>query len=52
MVQGNVTVAVSALSYAGQFNVAVIADANAVPDLDVFAEALSQALTGMGAVPR
>ena len=34
---GNVSLGVGALSYAGQFNVAVIADRDAYPDLDVFA---------------
>ena len=34
---GTVSLGVGALSYAGQFNVAVIADRDAHPDLDVFA---------------
>ena len=34
-----VTVGVGALSYAGQFNITVVADRDAVPDLDVFVAA-------------
>jgi diacylglycerol O-acyltransferase / wax synthase len=33
-----VTLAVGALSYAGQFNITMVADRDAVPDLEVFAE--------------
>jgi WS/DGAT/MGAT family acyltransferase len=33
-----VTLGVGALSYAGQFNITVVADRDAVPDLEVFAE--------------
>ncbi len=38
VVQGNVTVAVGVLSYAGQLNITVLGDADAVPDLKAFAE--------------
>ena len=41
---GNVSLGVGALSYAGQFNVAVIADRDAYPDLDVFAASMEQDL--------
>ncbi len=44
VVQGNVTVGVGVLSYAGQLNFAIVGDADAVPDLGVFAEGVSQAL--------
>jgi WS/DGAT C-terminal domain len=33
-----VTLGVGALSYAGQFNITVVADRDAVPDLEIFAE--------------
>jgi len=35
----NVTLGVGALSYAGQFNIGVVADGDAVPDLDIFVTA-------------
>jgi diacylglycerol O-acyltransferase len=34
---GNVTIGVGAMSYAGRFNVAIVSDPKAVPDIDVFA---------------
>ena len=34
---GNESLGVGALSYAGQFNVMAVADADAYPDIDVFA---------------
>jgi hypothetical protein len=43
-----VTVGVGVLSYAGQLNFAIVGDADAVPDLGVFAEGLSQALEELG----
>ena len=42
---GNVTLGVGALSYAGGFDVMVVADADIHPDLDVFAAALGSRLT-------
>jgi WS/DGAT/MGAT family acyltransferase len=36
---GSVTLGVGALSYAGQFNITVVADRDAVPDLDAFTAA-------------
>jgi diacylglycerol O-acyltransferase len=42
-------VAVGVLSYAGQLNVSVIADADAVPDLGAFMAGLSEALAALGA---
>jgi WS/DGAT/MGAT family acyltransferase len=41
---GNVTLGVGALSYAGQFNITVVADADACPDVDVFTEGLRASL--------
>jgi hypothetical protein len=38
---GNVTLGVGALSYAGGFDVLVVADSDLYPDLDVFAAAAS-----------
>jgi len=37
------------LSYAGQLNFDVVADADAVPDVDSFSEGLSDALNRLGA---
>jgi hypothetical protein len=33
-IQGNISIGVGALSYAGQFNITVAADRDLVPDLD------------------
>jgi diacylglycerol O-acyltransferase / wax synthase len=53
VVQGNVTVAVGVLSYAGQLNFAIVGDADAVPDLQAFADGLTDALTQLvGTRPR
>ena len=53
VVQGNVAIAVGALSYAGRLNIDVVADAAAVPDLEVFADGLRRSLDELGvAVPR
>ena len=51
---GNVTIGVGALSYAGQFNITVVTDRDAVPDVDVFvtaAETELDALTAAAAAP-
>lgn len=48
VVQGNVTVAAGVLSYAGQLNFCILGDADAVPDLKVFADGLSDALAQLG----
>ena len=48
---GNISVGVGALSYAGQFNLTVVADRDTCPDLDVAAAGIGDALTAMGAVP-
>jgi len=47
VVAGNVTVAFAVLSYAGTLGVSVLADADAVPDLRVLADALQSALTAL-----
>ncbi len=41
---GNVSLGVGALSYAGQFNIAAIADRDAHPDLEIFAAGLQNEL--------
>lgn len=40
--QGNLAIGAGALSYAGQFNLTMVADRDLVPDLDVFAEAVRE----------
>jgi diacylglycerol O-acyltransferase len=47
--QGNLAVSVGALSYAGQLNVDIVADTDVVPDLAVFANALTNDLERLGA---
>jgi diacylglycerol O-acyltransferase len=49
VVQGNVALQVGALSYAGQLNFDVVADANLVPDLTVFADGMTEDLERLGA---
>jgi diacylglycerol O-acyltransferase len=49
VVQGNVAVQVGALSYAGQLNFDIVADANLVPDLTVFANGMTEDLEHLGA---
>ncbi|HZD68000.1 MAG TPA: wax ester/triacylglycerol synthase family O-acyltransferase [Actinomycetes bacterium] len=44
IVQGNITVSVGVLSYAGQLNFDLVSDADAVPDSAVFAQGLADAL--------
>jgi diacylglycerol O-acyltransferase / wax synthase len=41
---GNVTLGVAAISYAGQFNAMVVADADRYPDLDIFAAGIADEL--------
>jgi diacylglycerol O-acyltransferase / wax synthase len=43
-IMGNLTLGVGALSYAGQFNVTVVADRDACPDLHVFVDAARSSL--------
>jgi len=49
VVQGNVAVQVGALSYAGQLNLDIVADANLVPDLTLFANGMIEDLERLGA---
>jgi WS/DGAT/MGAT family acyltransferase len=49
VVQGNVAVQVGTLSYAGQLNFDIVADANLVPDLTVFANGMTEDLERLGA---
>jgi len=49
VVQGNLTVAVGVLSYAGQLNFTILGDAGALPDLNTFADGAAEALTQLGA---
>ena len=48
MIQGNVAISVGALSYAGQLNLGIVADRDAVPDLAEFTEGMSDALEQLG----
>jgi hypothetical protein len=41
---GNVSLGVGALSYAGQFNITAVADAEACPDIEIFAEGVRRSL--------
>jgi len=51
-IQGNVTVGVGALSYDGQLNLGIVADADACPDVQVFADGLRETLDRLtAAVP-
>ena len=49
VVQGNVAVQIGALSYAGQLNFDIVADANLVPDLTMFANGMIEDLERLGA---
>jgi len=48
VVQGNLTVSVGAISYAGQLNLGIVVDSAAVPDARVFADGISDALGQLG----
>jgi len=48
VIQGNVAVQVGALSYAGQLNFDIVADAGLVPDLMVFANGMTADLERLG----
>ncbi len=50
VVQGNVTVAVGVISYAGQLNFSIVGDTGAVPDLRTFAGGLADTLIQLGAL--
>jgi hypothetical protein len=49
---GTVSLGVAALSYAGTFNIMVVADADAYPDLDVFATGVRDELGALAATAR
>jgi diacylglycerol O-acyltransferase len=51
LVQGNIPLSVGVLSYAGQLNFDIVADADAIPDISAFTEGLSEALEELGATP-
>jgi len=46
---GNITVGIGALSYAGQFNITVVVDEDACPDIDVFTKGLQDGLLALAA---
>jgi diacylglycerol O-acyltransferase len=46
---GNVSVGVGALSYAGQFNITAVADREACPDLETFAQGMRDSLDALAA---
>ncbi|MEP7025951.1 MAG: WS/DGAT domain-containing protein [Actinomycetota bacterium] len=48
VVQGNITVSVGALSYAGQLAIGIVGDSDAAPDLAVFSAGMSAALDELG----
>jgi WS/DGAT/MGAT family acyltransferase len=50
VVQGNLAITVGSLSYAGQLNIEIASDAVLVPDIEVFAEGVTRALTALGCV--
>jgi hypothetical protein len=50
VVQGNLALGVGILSYAGRLNFDIVADADAIPDVAAFAEAVTETLEQRGAV--
>jgi diacylglycerol O-acyltransferase / wax synthase len=48
-VQGNVTISVGAFSYAGQLNLDVVGDPDALPDLTIFTDGVADTLSRLGA---
>jgi hypothetical protein len=46
---GKVSLAVAAMSYAGQFNITVIADRDTYPDLDIFVAGVQEELQALAA---
>jgi diacylglycerol O-acyltransferase len=52
VVQGNITVSVGVVSYAGQLNFDIVGDADASPDLAEFAAGVSDTLLQLGAGPQ
>lgn len=51
VVQGNITISVGVLSYAGRLNFDIVGDAAAAPDLEVFAAGLADAIDQLGVAP-
>ena len=45
---GNLTLSVAVLSYAGQLNLTAVADRDACPDLEAFAEGVRRDLDELG----
>jgi diacylglycerol O-acyltransferase len=52
VVQGNVPLSAGVLSYAGQLNIGIVGDPDAVPDLPEFAAGVSATLGQLGALDR
>ena len=52
VLQGNMPLVVGVLSYAGQLNIDIVADADLVPDVAVFAAGLQETLGQLGATRR
>ena len=52
VVQGNVPISAGVLSYAGQLNIGIVGDPDAVPDLPEFAAGVSATLVQLGALDR
>jgi hypothetical protein len=46
-ITANISIGVGALSYAGQFNITVVADRDLCPDLEVFVSGLRRSLEGL-----
>ena len=46
---GKVSLAVGAISYAGQFNIMVVADRDAYPDVDIFVAGVQDELRALAA---
>ena len=44
VVQGNIPLGISVISYSGQLNMVIVADTDAIPDLEVFSSGFSEAL--------
>jgi hypothetical protein len=47
-ITGNVSIGVGALSYAGQFNITVVADRELCPDMEAFVEGVNRSLDALG----
>ncbi|WP_406306596.1 wax ester/triacylglycerol synthase family O-acyltransferase [Streptomyces sp. NBC_00885] len=50
-ISANITLGIAALTYAGQFNITVVADAQACPDVEVFAEGVRKSLQALSPFP-